>query len=231
MINNQHFDWELDTCLMCDIIAGESWVPFRSFFSKEEAPSELLYETKNFGVIADIGPIVEGHCLVIAKEHIPSFACISQEAFSELAQVKERITKILSSVYTHPIAFEHGAATFTKNAGCCIDHAHLHVIPTEQDILSTINKDFSFSQLESYLDTQVYARKQGYLFYENHQGQQYLAEVNNAPTQYFRRVLATLLKNPESWNWRDQIRYAEVFNTKDKLARMREKLSRALKEI
>jgi len=230
MMNSNLFNWELDTCLFCDLLAGEPWVPFRTFFSYQEVPSELLFETENFGVITDIGPIVEGHCLIIAKEHIPSFACLSPVLFEELNHVKERLSNAIRKVYTDPIAFEHGAATFTKNAGCCIDHAHLHIVPINHDIITFIKDDFSFRPINSYFDTIAYAQKQGYLLYENQKGQKYLAEANSAPPQYFRRVLVNTLGNKVSWNWRDQVSYPGVFNTKEKLKRTREKLLHVLEK-
>jgi diadenosine tetraphosphate (Ap4A) HIT family hydrolase len=55
---------------------------------------------------------------------------MSKEEFEELAGVKRRIGKVVRATYGRSTAFEHGAASFSKNAGCCIDHAHLHIVPT-----------------------------------------------------------------------------------------------------
>jgi len=223
MSNNGYFPWEIDTCLMCDLLAGESWVPFRTLFTIDEVSSEILYETQTFALIADIGPIAEGHCLLIHKQHIPSFACMSLREFDELDQVKAELNRVISTAYGHPIAFEHGAATFSKNAGCCIDHAHLHLVPTTKDFFSLIEKDFQFHPLSKYSETRELAYKHGYLYYENQKGEMFLAEANTAPSQYFRRKLSHALGAITPWNWRDHIRFAEALGTKEKIRRAREK--------
>ena len=49
-----------DDCIFCKIIAGE-------------IPSAKIYEDEKILAFLDIGPLSEGHCLVIPKEHFLRF--------------------------------------------------------------------------------------------------------------------------------------------------------------
>lgn len=222
--------WEVDTCLICDLLRGETWVPFRTLFSVEEAPSELLFESENFAIIVDVGPIIEGYCLILCKEHVPSLACLSPEQFSELAHMKQKLQTAMQATYGDPVFFEHGAASFSRSAGCCIDHAHLHAVPTKIDILPYLRRIFHFEPLASQQEVRKLARKVGYLFYENQQGQMFLAKENVVPRQYLRRVLSHLQGNAAPWDWRDYIRFAQALETKGKIRRTRSRLAPLLKD-
>jgi len=227
--NLEQLSWDIDTCPFCDLLAGEPWLPFRQFFTVAEAPSELMYETESFGVAADIGMIVEGYSLIISKEHIPSLACSNQ--LDELDHVKQKLRLALQATYGDSILFEHGAANFYRNAGCCIDHAHLHVVPSRVDLLPYLRRDYPFRPIANVSELCPLARKRGYLFYEDREGCGFVAEVGVAPSQYFRRVLCLALGNIVPWDWRDYIRFAQDLGTRDKIGRTREKLIPALQRF
>lgn len=227
--NVEKLSWGIDACPFCDLLAGEPGLPFRQFFTVSEAPSELMFETESFGAAADIGMIIEGYSLIISKEHIPSIACSNQ--LDELDHVKQKLRMALQTAYGDSVIFEHGAASFSRNAGCCINHAHLHVVPCQVDLLPYLRREYPFRPIENVSELGSLARKKGYLSYENQGGRRFIAEVDVAISQYFRQVLCLALGNIVPWNWRDYIRFAQDLGTRDKIRRTREKLIPALQRL
>lgn len=221
--------WEESACLLCDIVNREQWVPFRGLFP-DRADSEILLETPSFVVIPDIGPIVEGYCLIVSKEHVSAMAFLPDEKQQELLVVKNVIREALLVSYGKSIVFEHGEVTFARNAGACIDHAHMHIVPTSIDFL-TRPTDIQFEEILHPSRLKDYVSNRGYLYYENQSGRAFLSLVDHCAQQYFRRKLSTCLGNGVDWNWRDYIRFADSLGTKARIQNMIEKLSGLLKEV
>jgi len=96
---------------ICELLSGELGVPFRKLFTVQEAASELIFESPNFGLVADIGAIIDGYSLIICKEHLPSLACLDDQQFDEFANLKNEVKKIFQIAFCEPIFFEHGAAS------------------------------------------------------------------------------------------------------------------------
>jgi len=199
-------------CPFCSIVKKSYSSTFRKIFSVSEVKNEIIFESLNFIFCLDIGPIVNGYSLIISKKHIPSFAYLSIEEIHELIQLKHIIHKILTKLFGKPIFFEHGAASLYENAGCCIEHAHLHAIPTYKDLSYIFFADYDFELLKSY-EKLVDYRTKGYLFYENHIGTKYCYQASNIPSQYVRKIISLeISKRP--WNWCDYVNFPSRYNTK-----------------
>ena len=217
--------WSIDTCIICDIKNDEDWVPYRLLFNDEEIKSELLYENEYFFIIADIAPLAEGHYLINYNQHISSFSCVDKKILDELGKLKRALRQILKDDYGELIFFEHGAG-LDENGGCCINHAHLHVLPANFDILSRIREDFVFEEKDIY-DLLLLPNTRGYLYYEDTNGKVFISENKDRvkiPSQYFRRIIAAENKEKTVWNWRDQVKYADLLNTKGKILQAQRKL-------
>ncbi len=218
-------------CSFCELLAGESQTPFRSMFSEDEAPSEILYETENLVVVADIGLMVEGFFLILHKRHIPSFAYSYQHEMNELFDLKQKLKQAISREYGNVIAFEHGAASFSHNAGCCIEHAHLHLVPSAVDIMKYLQRDYSYNSISDIRLLSEVAKEHEYLLYENGLGNMYIAKGHTVPSQYFRRILGLSLGGKVPWNWRDYIRFADELRTKEIIRNTRSRITASLQSI
>lgn len=101
-------------CLFCKIIAGE-------------IPSTNVYEDENVLAFMDIGPVVQGHVLVIPKKHYANLTEAPAETAAELVTVARRIAlaqmKALGADGFN-LMTNQGAV-----AGQTVAHLHFHVIP------------------------------------------------------------------------------------------------------
>ncbi len=103
-----------DDCLFCKMVAGQ-------------IPVTRIYEDEVVLVFLDIGPISDGHTLVIPRQHFDKLHdCPAQL----LGQIAERLGKIAEAVSTamqsdgYNVLCNNGRA-----AGQVVDHLHFHIIP------------------------------------------------------------------------------------------------------
>ncbi len=177
-----------------------------AFCERRDNCSLSVLESENFFVFPSLGQIVEGYLLICSKEHYLSCSEIPQGQFLEFLDVKERVRTMLAQNYTDPIFFEHGCASQDrdKRAGCCVEHAHMHSVPANVDLVDAIEKNFKGRKIGALSEIkELYMKAIPYFYYENQKGQKYIFELHErAPSQYLRQVLAVKLGLPERWDWR-----------------------------
>ncbi len=103
-----------DDCVFCKMVAGQ-------------IPVTKVYEDETVLAFLDIGPVSDGHTLVIPKEHFERLAdCPSQL----LGRVGEQLGKIAAAVAKamgsdgYNLLCNNGRA-----AGQLVEHLHFHIIP------------------------------------------------------------------------------------------------------
>jgi len=103
-----------DNCLFCKMVAGQ-------------IPVTKVYEDEVVLVFLDIGPISDGHTLVIPKQHFERLDDCPAEL---LGRVFSRLGKIAGAVATamnsdgYNLLCNNGRA-----AGRIVEHLHFHIIP------------------------------------------------------------------------------------------------------
>jgi diadenosine tetraphosphate (Ap4A) HIT family hydrolase len=97
------------------------------FCNRDATRSTLLYEGRDFYVIADFAPIAEAHLLLIPCEHYPHLAALPPELHDEFESLKAVLGEFVLSNY--------GQLTFWENGvfGQSVPHAHLHLMGLEFD--------------------------------------------------------------------------------------------------
>lgn len=181
---------------------------YRLLFGKFSLNHLTICRTPNFVVLPDIAPLVEGHLLIVSLTHFLCFGNLLDKHFKEFTELKDYITQLLTKTYTRPIFFEHGPA-LPKRAGCCINHAHIHCVPSETDLSSSISNKLIKERISSILDLCGYSEREiSYLFYETSPSRLYVYalddELSILPSQYLRMVLAANLRL-DKWDWREMI--------------------------
>ncbi len=104
----------MDGCVFCKMVAGE-------------IPVTKVYEDEAVLAFLDIGPISDGHTLVIPKQHCTR---IHECAPEVLADVVSRLGEIAGAVMIGMKA--DGYNVLSNNgiaAGQVVDHLHFHIIP------------------------------------------------------------------------------------------------------
>lgn len=102
----------MNECIFCKIINGE-------------IPSKKLYEDDKVIVIMDVNPKVDGHALVIPKEHVTDFMEISDELLNHVYKVAREVSKMLMD------KLKATALTLGVNYGDSqvVKHFHMHLLP------------------------------------------------------------------------------------------------------
>jgi len=208
----------MNDCKFCDIIEekADNAKIFRNLFEKDEIQSEIIYKTSNFAIIVDVGPLAEGHVMIITQRHYFSFADLNKKHWDEFYILKNKLRSALSYFYSSPIFFEHGSGLKNRGA-CCIDHAHLHALPTRIKLLADISKDFRMHQINGLPELCSRFAGKPYMYYEDTDGRQYASEIKLCPSQYFRKLIASKLNQANEWDWKKHVRMADELRTKEKI--------------
>jgi diadenosine tetraphosphate (Ap4A) HIT family hydrolase len=83
----------------------------------------ILAETEHFRVVADFAPLVEGHTLIMPREHFACYGAVPLAYEAELVALKRRVARFFRTYYRPAVFFEHGVFRQT------VFHAHLHAFP------------------------------------------------------------------------------------------------------
>ncbi len=105
-----------------------------SIFSKiirGEIPAHKIYEDDFVISILDIGPLSQGHALVIPKEPAATIDELSDEFSAAVGRVLPRIVRAIKKVTgaTAVNILQNNGA----DAGQAVDHVHFHIIPKFAD--------------------------------------------------------------------------------------------------
>lgn len=101
-------------CIFCKIIAGE-------------IPCHKLYEDERVLAFLDVGPLSEGHTLVIPKGHYLTIDEVSSEDAAAMGRIVPSLSKAImqaTGATSWNLLQNNGGA-----AGQVVPHVHLHLIP------------------------------------------------------------------------------------------------------
>lgn len=107
-----------DDCIFCKIVTGQ-------------IPVAKVYDDQVVVAFLDIGPLSDGHTLIVPKEHFERMHDCPVEI---LGQVASRLGKIANAVMTamgsegYNLLCSNG-----KAAGQLVEHLHFHIIPRNSD--------------------------------------------------------------------------------------------------
>lgn len=179
-----------------------------NFFESKDY-NKPVFESENFLVIPSLGSLVEGWLLIVPKKFHLNYSQLSELDFGELEIVISQLGERFLPVFKKDqfVVFEHGPTFENSVAGCGVDYAHLHWIPTGFDLISGVNTflklDFSWqniSELKSIKDQNV--NEEDYLYLRNQRGEHFLTCQKHIPSQTFRKVIAHYLDMPNSYDWK-----------------------------
>ena len=103
-----------EDCVFCKIVAGE-------------VPATKIYEDDVVLAFLDIGPISDGHTLVISKQHVEKLHECPAELLGQVGSHLGKIAKAVASAMSsegYNVLCNNGRA-----AGQLVDHLHFHIIP------------------------------------------------------------------------------------------------------
>ena len=105
-------------CIFCKIIAGE-------------IPCMKIYENDRVLAFLDVGPVSEGHVLVVLKQHTCSVDQTDSLAMAEIAKVLPKLAGSIKNAMRadgYNVLCNNGAS-----AGQVVEHMHVHIIPRKEN--------------------------------------------------------------------------------------------------
>ena len=131
----------------------------------------ILKETTNFRVVADHAPLVEGHLLIIPRQHYACYGAVPAELDDELLGLKQEVRLFFTQYYASPVYWEHGIFRQT------VFHAHLHCFPFG-DLGYVPDPKRQWQRIHSQADIRDWYSKNGQYFYMEDSKQALLFPAN-----------------------------------------------------
>jgi diadenosine tetraphosphate (Ap4A) HIT family hydrolase len=179
---------------------------------------EILFESKNFAVFPSLGALVEGWLLLVPKHHVLCLGALSQELHVELDRLRNEVSFALGEFYGPVKVFEHGPARPNQSVGCSVDHAHLHLVPTQIGLMEGAKAVFPeplkwepASNIQEIAS--LYQAGLPYLYVEETPGNGYITTHPHLPSQAFRKVIANGIGRSEQYDWRQFQETANILAT------------------
>lgn len=184
------------TCLFCSIANGDSRL--------KNPEDEIIDRCSVAYAKPGLGQFEIGYTLIIPNEHVLCMAELEKRDLDVVGKFVDDVSKALKELFNKPILiFEHGCG-MSGSAGGCIQHAHLHLVPTSISLINLLHNEFIMHECKD-LKSLAGATKEmlGYL-YIIQDGKGTVCDVGKRlPSQYLRRVLCegSGLER-DTWDWR-----------------------------
>jgi len=211
----------INNCCICSQIVGDKKNDLISILLNEkEYRRRIAIENEYFVVIPSLGALVPGHSLICPKSHFKSIAQLDSKLDNYYLEILEETISILKREYNTAVhCFEHGAAKNDTKIICTVDHAHLHLLPTNISIEKILFGKYNWIEIGKSLEEfRTVVGEKEYIYYESPDKRKFIA--NNSPvgfeSQYMRQVFAQALKREYLWNWREYpnpIETDEIYST------------------
>lgn len=168
----------------------------------------LCWQGASFNVVAGLGPVVDGFCLVSTNEHIPSMAdvgtALATTRDSTIASIRKAVTHRFGSC----LVTEHGRVPVCREDGDqhsahCF-HAHFLLFPGADDITPAALSYYRHSkEFESGADAMHYASSASNYLYISPTDLEHLVLTGplNAPRQLARTLVALTTGRIDLADW------------------------------
>lgn len=135
-------------CVFCRIVAGE-------------APVSKIWEDDHVLALMTIGPVTQGHAMVIPKAHVPYLSDLDEELGMHVFRVTQRVAAAIraSGLRCEGINFflADGEAAFQE-----VFHFHLHVFPRYRGDPFKLVADWNVKPSREQLDQDAAAIRAAY---------------------------------------------------------------------
>lgn len=180
-----------------------------------DAPSYLLASVDGFRILSDNAPLVPGHVLLVPDEHAMSFASLEPTRLAAASLLVDRLRDAWTDRFMHPaLVFEHGTGGQDDHPDCCLDHVHLHLLPSADRIDGWFS-DRSvplLTRVTSLADLSGLAGREYLLVWGSEAGGPgadapeagWAWDADGLPSQICRRLLGENTGDG-IWNWQDRL--------------------------
>jgi len=125
----------------------------------------------------------------------------------EMEEMKARLSEEVRSRFGEVCVFEHGPAFESRNVGCSVDHAHLHIVPLNFDVAEAARPFMPHDsewKTASWSDCrEAHLAGRDYLYFEQPVGHGRISTHSDFGSQVFRKAIASQIGRPDDFNWRE----------------------------
>jgi diadenosine tetraphosphate (Ap4A) HIT family hydrolase len=207
----------LNDCFLCgDAVREPTASGLARFIGRDALDQGLIWEDEDLFLIPALGCITPGYTILAPKAHTISFSRTAPEVARKAMMIWQRIHTAGSSAKSAEyLAFEHGSGDAETPSPSCIEHAHLHFMPSPDHAEARAAAAGAFDEFRHthFLSLLAMPKTLPYLWLATSEG--YFSYPSAGGTsQFFRRVLARQWGIPHAWNWREHILPENFWQTK-----------------
>lgn len=156
-----------------------------------------LFETKDFRVICDGHPLIEGHILIIPKQHLSCIGEYPAELLEKFIKLDELVSDFVKKTYGSVSSFEHG------KFGQTVFHSHVHYMPYKGNALDIVPEGkHKITKINSIRDLKKYYEKDGGYLYFTIGNDKWIVDPSLVAPRFFRDRFARALGRSERGNWK-----------------------------
>lgn len=192
-------------CIFCSHVATEA----------TRISETSLFESEHFVAWPSLGALVEGWLILVPKGHLLSLAELPAYLRPEFIDFRLEVETAVERFYGPVSSFEHGPSAPSSTAGCGIDHAHLHLVPTRADLLPFAQdltpRDATWRSVSSIWEARSDIKTgRSYIYLQQPDAVQWISSAVSIPSQLMRRAIARSLGQPEHYDWQQNPEHAIV---------------------
>lgn len=181
-----------------------------------------LFEDSDFVAFASLGGFVEGWLLMAPRRHVINLSLLKRSEAERFSKFRSHVTAAVERIYGATISFEHGPRCHGQEAGCGVDHAHLHVVPfgecVRDHVTAAAPPDTEWLSGRSVSLESLAARESSYVYLRDRDGHEIAGLSQAIPSQLVRRVLRRRALGDDSYDWRQNPSHEVVSRTIARLA-------------
>ena len=191
-------DFEEPDCTFCRSLPGVGLNPITA----PSAPVDQILSVGPHVVLTPtLGTLVPGYLMVVTGENLTSMGALGP---SRLPALESWLTSRLSQlepVFGKYLVFEHGSGKSRRDApsGACIIHAHLHLVPANDALITSLRQALAWRPLASFSDLASFADR-NYTFLESEAGM-FIETGIDLPGQWIRRQVARSIGRSGQYDW------------------------------
>jgi diadenosine tetraphosphate (Ap4A) HIT family hydrolase len=195
----------LNDCFLC---ADWNRDPARSGISqilgRKALDEAFLWESEDLYLTPALGCITPGYLILAPKQHYISFAQVPNGLLTSAKQLWMEVNEIGTGLgLPGYVLFEHGAATRDWRGAACIEHAHLHLVPSPDhvELNRLMETEYPQRQHSGFEDIRTLDGGPPYVLLMNSRGI-FSYQTPEIASQYLRKHIAAQWEVPDKWNWR-----------------------------
>lgn len=191
-------------CYICgDLERDPEYSGIAMYYGEDVLERCILWEDKELFIIPAPGTLTPGYLILATKLHINCFAQFDSQEFEKIGHILNRV-KLAGNNLGLPsyVMFEHGGTSPMNKGAACIDHAHLHLVPSPRpnELRLVLLRHFEEVQYDNICDLSKH-KESPYILLST-DTRIFVYQATDAPSQLLRRVLAHQWGVPDCWNWR-----------------------------